>query len=65
MSASVADGPVAVRQVMDGWRWEWQIMEHREAIGTISIEATQEANLEQMLSKVKAAWESTDFVVNP
>ena len=42
-----------------------QIMSHKDVVGTVSTEATQEAGLEDMLARVVDKWKQAEFVVNP
>ena len=39
--------------------------DYKENIETISVAATQEHVLEEMLGKVEAAWKHLEFIVNP
>ncbi len=43
----------------------FQIAHHKEPIGIISTEATQEAALEGMLDRVHEKWRYVEFTVNP
>ena len=43
----------------------FQIMSHKDAVGTVSTEATQEAGLEDMLARVVDKWKQAEFMVNP
>lgn len=40
-------------------------MEHKDAIGAISTEATQEQALEELMLKVQRKWADIEFIVNP
>ena len=40
-------------------------MAHKDTVGTISGEATQEAGLEAMLERVVDKWRGAEFSVNP
>ena len=42
-----------------------QITSHKDVIGTISTEATQEGGLEAMLGKINDKWRHTEFTVLP
>ena len=42
-----------------------QIVTHKDTVGTISGEATQEAGLEVMLERVVDKWRGAEFSVNP
>ncbi len=40
-------------------------MAHKDAVGTVSTEATQEAGLEGMLERVVDKWKAAEFTINP
>ena len=58
------DGPGSIRACCESDLYSSQVVEHVEELTAVSVEATQEAALEELLARVTGKWANIEFAVH-